>query len=130
MIKRVRALVSAACGGGALAAVLLAACASPDNARLTVGDRTPSFVEAGEPMSPATSASISGVSRESWEPVTVGADLDRTRTNWGGANERRSSNARHAGRFPSAEEALETAPTPCCPSGPTAWQRHPGAVTP
>lgn len=126
-MKRANASVTLLLGAGAW----LAGCAK-DNDRLTLGDGRGNDVvlTAMQPepaLTPAVSASVSGVDRSAW-PETIGAvPMDRVDACACGSYLARCAGvARHAGRFPTPEGAVELRADAACRCGPGAsWRRSP-----
>lgn len=102
----------------ACAAPTIVACSTVDNARLDVAGVQPiglSHADAhlGQSMTPATSPSLSGVSRAHWEPMTIELWPDGTQ-HWPrltrGGPIKIDNTARQRGEHPTALTALEIEP--------------------
>jgi hypothetical protein len=126
-MKRVRSSVYVVLGVGAF----LSGCAR-DNDRLTLGDGRGNdialtSIQPEPALTPASSASVNGVDRSAWPETAAAVPMDRVDAcACGSGLARRAATARHDGRFPTAEEAVELKADRACRCGKAVtWQRAP-----
>ncbi|MFM9958487.1 MAG: hypothetical protein ACKVZJ_10445 [Phycisphaerales bacterium] len=128
-----RAAMMAPLAASLTAAALLSACAV-DNDRLTLGDARGddavlSVIEPGTPLTPAAAPSVTGTDRGHWPETLAPVPMDRALNHGFTVNTRRWSNPRHAGRFPTAEQAVTIHTGECAWSGTNTWERLPAPAT-
>ena len=117
-------------------AMLIGACTSIDNDRLSLGSPGKDEVSLaslapGEALVPADAPSISVTDRSAWLVTEVHVPLDRSAPactcrviDQAGAARRRSL-SRHAGAFPSPAEALDMGRAGVCAGCSASWERVP-----